>query len=115
AFAEYDLAPASAVVTLPETLAELPFPGEALGCAMNVFRRCEIRTGDRVAVVGVGFLGALLVQLAVRAGAHVVAFSRRTTALEVGWAMGAAGVVPLEPEPGRASAHEPFDVVIEAA
>src|SRR3954449_2297092 len=36
AYAEYDLAGAEAVVRLPESLAGRPFPGEPLGCAMNI-------------------------------------------------------------------------------
>jgi NADPH:quinone reductase len=91
--AEYDVAAADAVVALPRALDGLPFPGEALGCAMNVVRRCDLAAGQTVAVLGVGFLGALLVQLAARAGAHVIALSRRPYALEVARAMGAEHVV----------------------
>ena len=43
AYAEYDLAEADAVVQLPAALDGQPFPGEPLGCAMNIFRR----SGDR--------------------------------------------------------------------
>lgn len=88
--AEYDVAAAESVVALPEALEGTPFPGEALGCAVNVARRCEFEQGQTVAVVGVGFLGALLVQLAARAGARVIALSRRQYALEVAAQMGAA-------------------------
>lgn len=87
--AEFDVAAADAVVPLPEALGGRPFPGEALGCAMNVARRCEFTAGQTVAVVGVGFLGALLVQLAARAGARVIAISRRSFALELATRMGA--------------------------
>ena len=80
-FAEYDLADAAAVVPFGDQLSDTPLPGEPLGCAWNVFRRSEIRAGQRVAVVGVGFLGALLVQLARRAGAEVTALSRRPSSL----------------------------------
>jgi threonine dehydrogenase-like Zn-dependent dehydrogenase len=91
--AEFDVADADAVVALPEELDGRPFPGEALGCAMNVARRSALRAGQTVAVVGVGFLGALLVQLAARAGARVVAISRRPFALEVARTMGAEHVL----------------------
>jgi 2-desacetyl-2-hydroxyethyl bacteriochlorophyllide A dehydrogenase len=91
--AEFDVAAAGAVVALPEQLDGQPFPGEALGCAMNVARRSGLREGQTVAVVGVGFLGALLVQLAARAGARVVAISRRPCAREVARAMGAEHVL----------------------
>ncbi|MFO7562038.1 MAG: zinc-binding dehydrogenase [Enhygromyxa sp.] len=90
AFAEYDLAPADAVVPLPEALADQFVPGEALGCAINVFRRSDIRPGHAVAIVGLGFLGALLAQLAARVGARVLAISRRPCALELGLRMGAS-------------------------
>ena len=51
---------------LPAALDGQPFPGEPLGCAMNIFRRSEIRAGQTVAIVGIGFLGAILTRLASR-------------------------------------------------
>jgi threonine dehydrogenase-like Zn-dependent dehydrogenase len=94
--AEYDLAAADRVIPLPEGLEGLPFPGEALGCAMNVMRRAGVQEGETVAVVGAGFLGALIVQLAARAGARVVAVSRREFARSVAARMGAAETLPLD-------------------
>jgi threonine dehydrogenase-like Zn-dependent dehydrogenase len=58
AHAEYDVADAGAVVPLPASLAEVAMPGEPLGCAVNIFRRSDIRAGQTVAIVGIGFLGA---------------------------------------------------------
>lgn len=92
-YAEFDVTPAERLVRLAPALASGPFPGEALGCAVNVFRRSQIRAGDTVAVVGVGFLGSVVVQLAARAGARVIAISRRRTARDAARAMGAAEVV----------------------
>ena len=68
AFAQYDIAWEAEVVTLPAQLSSQPFPGEAIGCAMNIFRRADIRSCHTTAIVGIGFLGALLTQLASRAG-----------------------------------------------
>jgi NADPH:quinone reductase len=96
--AEFDVADANAVVPLPEELRDAAFPGEALGCAMNVARRSDLREGMTVAVVGIGFLGALMVQLAVGAGTRVIAISRRPYALEVAREAGAHEVVPLGPD-----------------
>jgi threonine dehydrogenase-like Zn-dependent dehydrogenase len=96
AFAEYDVADAQQVLPLPASLADHPFPGECLACAMNVFRRSRIVSGQRVAVVGVGFLGAIVIRLAVRAGARVFAVSRRPYALSVARAMGAAEAFAME-------------------
>lgn len=53
-YAEYDLAEASQVVKLPDSLAGTPFPGEPLGCALNIFNRSDIRPGQTVAILGMG-------------------------------------------------------------
>lgn len=121
AFAEYDLAEAASLVRLPRSLADKPFPGEALGCAVNVMRRSGIEAGQTVGIVAVGFLGALLVQLASRAGARVIAVARRRYALEVARAMGAAETVAMDSPAGVVdavmghTADRLCDVVIETA
>jgi threonine dehydrogenase-like Zn-dependent dehydrogenase len=95
-YAGYDVADADAVVRLPPALDGLPFPGEPLGCAMNIMRRSGIEAGQTVAIVGIGFLGALLTQLASRAGARVIAISRRPFSLELARAMGAAETIAMD-------------------
>lgn len=95
-FAEHDCTPADTVLRLPPELAGRPFPGEPLACAVNIFHRSQIASGQTVAIVGVGFLGAVLTQLATRAGARVVALSRRRFALEVAESCGAASLIQLE-------------------
>jgi threonine dehydrogenase-like Zn-dependent dehydrogenase len=103
ALAEYDLVDASA------------------GCAVNVLRRNGIEAGQTVAVVGIGFLGAVLVQMAARAGVRVVAVSRRRYALDVARAMGAAETLVMD-DPGAVvdavgglTAGRLCEVVIEAS
>jgi threonine dehydrogenase-like Zn-dependent dehydrogenase len=96
AYAEYDIAQAHAVVPLPQNLAGRFFPGEPLGCAINIFRRSDIEVGQTVVIVGIGFLGAVLTRLASRAGARVIAVSRRPFSLEVAQDMGADVVMPLD-------------------
>lgn len=108
-YAEYEVVPASSTVVLPEALADRPFPGEPLGCAMNVFTRSDIQPGQDVAIVGVGFLGAVVAQLAARAGARVVAISRRPFSRQVALQMGAQEALPMEEATGE------FDRVVEAA
>ena len=118
AFAEFDVAPALSAVRLPPSLAGKPFPGEALGCAMNVFRRSMIQPGQKVAVVGAGFLGNLLIGLAARAGARVMAISRRDFALNLAKEMGAEAFIKFEEGVADAarewSGGSGFDCVIEA-
>lgn len=96
AYAEYDVADASATVKLPASLDGQPFPGEPLGCAMNIFRRSDIQAGQTVAIVGIGFLGALLTRLAKDAGARVIAISRRPFSLEIARRMGADETIPMD-------------------
>ena len=94
AFAEYDLAESAHVVPAPAH-SDI-FPGEAIGCAVNVIRRSALETGQTVVVIGVGFLGALLVQLAARAGARVIAISRRRSALDSARRCGADATIVFD-------------------
>ena len=96
AYAEYDVAGVDSIARLPSNAATRPLPGEPLACAMNIWRRSDIRVGHVVAIVGVGFIGALMIQLAHRAGARVIALSRRPFALDVARACGADEVLSTE-------------------
>jgi 2-desacetyl-2-hydroxyethyl bacteriochlorophyllide A dehydrogenase len=96
AYAEYDLAQAEAVVKLPDSLNGQPFPGEPLACGLNVFARSNIVAGQTVAIVGIGFLGAILTALAAAAGASVIAITRRPFALEMARHFGAAHTIVMD-------------------
>ena len=112
AFAQYDTAQAAHCIRLPDELADLEFPGEALGCAWNVFSRSRIESGMSVAVVGIGFLGALIVAIAARAGARVTAFGRRPFSLQMAEQYGAEQAYRV----GTDDFCKPtFDCVVEAA
>ena len=119
AFAEYDVTHGSLVVPLPPELDDKPFPAEPLACAMNVFRRSEVEPGQTVAVIGIGFLGALLTSLCRAAGARVIAVSRRAWSLEVAEERGAERTVPLgddaAAEIGRLTRGAGCERVIECA
>jgi threonine dehydrogenase-like Zn-dependent dehydrogenase len=96
AFAEYDVAGVDGLIELPPSLDGKPFPAEPFACAMKIFHRTDVQRGQTVAVVGVGFLGAILVRLAKRAGARVIAISRRPFARELGRRMGADETIALD-------------------
>jgi NADPH2:quinone reductase len=89
---------------------DAPFPGEPLACAMNAFARSGVRGGERVAIVGAGFLGLLLVALCSGVAAEITVFSRRRSALARARALGAG-----ETRDSYAPAVEEgsFDVVFE--
>ncbi len=96
AHAEYDLADAGSVVRLPPALAGAAVPGEPLGCAVNIFERSQVESGQTVAIVGIGFLGALLTQMAVHAGARVIALSRRGFSLDFARSCGAHHTIAMD-------------------
>jgi 2-desacetyl-2-hydroxyethyl bacteriochlorophyllide A dehydrogenase len=111
--AELAVADARHVVTLPAEIdPAVPFPGEPLACAVNAMRRAVVTPGDRVAVVGCGFLGLLLVQLCAGEGAWVSAVSRRDSGLQLAVAMGAADGWHSD-DPELLKQDGSFDVVFE--
>lgn len=77
-YAEYMIAPAIAVVRMPEGLS--PVEAAPLMCAgittFNALRNSGARPGDLVAVHGLGGLGHLAVQYAARMGFRTVAVAR---------------------------------------
>ena len=99
-FAQYDLVTADQLVVLPPSLAGRAIPGEPLGCAFNIFRRSAIEAGQWVAIVGIGFLGAVLTRLATDAGAKVIAISRRQESLDLATRFGAVEAIPMHDHQG---------------
>lgn len=95
AFAEYDFAKSVEVVRLPATLDRDTFPAEPLGCSVNIFKRANIRRGETVAIVGTGFLGILVTQLAANAGARVLALSHRRSSLKLAREFGASAAIEI--------------------
>jgi D-arabinose 1-dehydrogenase-like Zn-dependent alcohol dehydrogenase len=77
-YAEYTVVPHEAVARIPATLD--PVDAGPLMCAgvttYNSMRNSGARPGDTVAVQGIGGLGHLAIQYAVRMGFHTVAISR---------------------------------------
>lgn len=95
AFAHYDLVTPSDAIHLPDGLAGMPFPAAPLGAAVNIFRRSALNKGDCVAVIGVGFIGAILIQLALLCEVKVIAITRRAFGRKLASAMGAAHCIPF--------------------
>lgn len=119
-FARREVVAADRIVSLPSALANQPIPGEPLGCAFNIFRRSDIRSGQWVAIVGIGFLGAVLTRLATDAGARVIAVSRREESLALARRFGAAETIAMHDhhaiiaEVGRLTDGAGAERVIEA-
>jgi threonine dehydrogenase-like Zn-dependent dehydrogenase len=96
AYATHDIAQADQIVPLPGNLDDIDFPGEPLGCVMNIFSRSEVGPGHTVAITGLGFLGLLLTQLCKSAGARVIAISRRPFSLEAAKICGADDLIIMD-------------------
>ncbi|HWB01265.1 MAG TPA: alcohol dehydrogenase catalytic domain-containing protein, partial [Pirellulales bacterium] len=77
-YAEYLIAPASAVALMPAELD--PVEAAPLMCAglttFNALRNCGARPGDVAAILGLGGLGHLGVQYAAKMGFHTVGIAR---------------------------------------
>lgn len=95
-FASHDIVPEDGALAVPAALKGRPVPAEPLGCAVSIFRAARVAKGDTVAIIGAGFLGALLTRLAARAGARVIAISRREESLDRAREMGAQDTIPLQ-------------------
>jgi threonine dehydrogenase-like Zn-dependent dehydrogenase len=121
AYAQFDMAPRDRVVPLPEELDDEPFPGEAFAVTMNVFEQSQIRPGQSVAVVGAGFVGLLLTQLAADRGAHVAVLSRHPHELELAESMDADEMIVARGDGSdteralRVNGGAGFDRVIEVS
>jgi threonine dehydrogenase-like Zn-dependent dehydrogenase len=96
AYASHAVVPEGECVRLPPQLDEAPFPGEPIACAMNIFRRSDVSAGQSVAVIGIGFLGALVTRLCANAGARVIAVAHRPFSQELARRYGAGEVVPMD-------------------
>lgn len=96
AYAQFDIADASQVVKIPDALKDFDLPLEPFGCALNIFKRSDIAAGQTLAIVGIGFLGSILVALACNAGARVIAISRRQESLELARLMGPIRAIPMD-------------------
>jgi threonine dehydrogenase-like Zn-dependent dehydrogenase len=107
-FAELGVAWADHLVAI-----DAPVLGEPLACAANVVHRAGIGPGQRVAIVGFGYLAALIGQLLPEAIAEWIAVSRRDDSRALALQLGAAAAYDFSDVPS--SAWDSFPVVIEAA
>jgi threonine dehydrogenase-like Zn-dependent dehydrogenase len=111
AYADYFVTTPDAVVQLPQDADPTLALGEPVACCVHAGWRFGVQPGDRVAVVGCGFMGLVCLQLARRQGAtYLAAFEPIAERRDAACRLGADEAHP--PELGAATS---FDVVIEAA
>ena len=114
-FAESVIADHRSVVVVPDELSTEEAIGEPLGCVIEGRRRTPVVAGDRIALVGAGYMGLLMLQvLGVTGAGHTVVIDPREEARSAGAAFGATETL----DPSDASTNdleERFDVVFEAS
>lgn len=94
--------------------------GEPLACAMNATRRSNVKIGDMVVIIGLGFMGQLILQGVKLLGAtNIIAVDTREEALTLAKELGATSAFnPMETDMKKAimelTDEEGADVVIEA-
>ena len=116
AYADYFVARPEELIKLPDAIDPVMALGEPVACCVHAGDRFGTKKGDRVAVVGCGFMGLVCLQIArIQGAGEIVAIDpvgyRRSMALE----LGAASAV----DPADLQIDDPwsgaFDLVIEAA
>jgi threonine dehydrogenase-like Zn-dependent dehydrogenase len=119
-YAEFFTATPDKLVKLPASVDPVFALGEPLACGVHAANRFGIRLGDRVVIIGMGFMGVLCLALARMQGPSFIAVSDPLAwRLETARRFGAdETLAPQELEKRYASddpRHEgSFDVVIEA-
>lgn len=117
-FAEYLAVPEQTVHQLPAGVpVEWGAIAEPLSCCLRASERAGLRAGGTVAIVGAGTIGLLLVQLAKRSGAALVAVSepdaeRRALALKLGADL---AVDPMSEDPRERLLKETRGIGVDVA
>jgi len=113
AFAEYFVARAENLVRIPSNVS--PIHAGLAACAgvtaVHAINRGDISKGDRVAIIGAGGIGALLIQLSRDIGAHVTAIDLNREALMAAHNEGAAETAT--PESAKETKAKSFDRVFD--
>ncbi len=116
--AEYVVAPADAVVPAPTTIPladAAALPSVALTAWQALFDDGQLQAGQRVLVMGAGgVVGKYAIQLAVRAGVHVIA-TASPRSIDAVRAAGADEVVDHTTTDVREAVSEPVDVLLNLA
>ncbi len=116
--AEYAVVPKNLLVRLPEVVDFESAAFTTLGAiAMHGFRLSQPQLGERVAVIGLGLLGLLSVQIARAAGCTVFGVDLSAERVALAEKLGAKAVLRADAEPaGRSvSQGQGFDVVLICA
>jgi threonine dehydrogenase-like Zn-dependent dehydrogenase len=109
------VAEAADLVAIPDGVPSDVALGEPLGCVAEAWRRTPVALGDRVAVVGLGFMGLCMLQMLARSAlAGLVAVDLRADARAFAADLGADVVLHPDAVDDDPTLRDGFDVVVEA-
>jgi threonine dehydrogenase-like Zn-dependent dehydrogenase len=124
AYSQYCVAPEDILLPVPDGVPDDAALGEPLACLVNAQRRTRIELADRVAIIGLGFMGLGMLQLMkLRGPSRIIAIDVREEAREKALRFGAHEVYhPAEvPERYRLTrfnewdSEKGLDVIIEGS
>lgn len=124
AYADVSLANEGNLLAVPVEVSEESAFGEPLACLVNAQRRTPVDLGDRVAMIGLGYMGLGMLQLMkLRGPRQIVAIDVREEARALALSLGADEVYHPEeiPDASRLTrfsdwqSNRGFDVVVEGS
>lgn len=118
--AEYVKAPQSICVLIPDTVSdESAALAQPLAVGIHGARRANIRSGDRVIVLGSGAIGSFVLVALKKYGVHITAIDVSESRLATAKLLGANSTLLIKPEDSAADLKKYFsdgaDVVIESS
>ncbi len=116
-YAEYFLTEKSHLCLVPDSIDAAMALGEPIACCMSAARRFGIQMGDRVGIIGAGYMGITCMQLAQLQGAsEIVMFDLLDWRLDTAKKLGADEIINSDGKTSTALLEQlgEFDVIIEA-
>jgi L-iditol 2-dehydrogenase len=113
-FADLVVARADDAVVVPPGLPIESAIGEPLGCIVDALRRSQVDLGDRVAVIGLGYMGLCLLQLLHTSSVgELIAIDPRDESRQHALAHGATAAHPPQGVLTATGTADSFDIVFE--
>jgi len=116
--AEYNLVPRNLLTPLPKSVDFESAAFTTLGAiALHGLRLAQPQLGERVAVIGLGLLGLMTIQMAAAAGCHVLGVDLDPARVALAQSLGCRAALRPQAESAAAAftAHRGFDAVIICA
>ncbi|MBS4179000.1 MDR/zinc-dependent alcohol dehydrogenase-like family protein [Lederbergia citrea] len=95
-FAEYVCVHKDHAIPISDSLPYELALGEPLACAMNATKRSNVQVGDTVVIIGLGFMGQLILQgVKLKGASTIIAIDTRDEALDLAKELGATATIKV--------------------